>query len=461
MRNKIFIILVSILIISTFNSCEKELEIDPNSALIATTAFKTVNDLQNALNSAYRDYNNETIAFNSIFTDNTKVGKDNGGQELTRHRLVMDPSSGTPLNIWVSRYSIINKVNRIIEASELIDKTGHEKEVNHILGQCYALRAFAHFELYQYFTPDYEDENGVSVPAVDFIVTVENLPRNTVGEVFTLIENDLTKASELLDSSKTDNKYVTNDFITALKARMYLFKGDYVKAKDNAQTLIKKYELANPVQYRNMYLDFDETEVIFKSARVVGDAAPGYIWHFSGGGPFIEMSNSLYNILDPSDIRYEVLFNVAESDPSTNYHLINKYPGTSNEFLADFKVFRVSEMFLIKAEVQIRDNQLKDAKNTIKLLRDKRFGTSTDLPSFNSVNSGLDYLLQERRIELAYEGHRYLDLKRLKRDLIRDDLDCGNLENACELLSSDRRFTLPIPLSEMNANDLMEQNPGY
>lgn len=458
---KFLTIILTVTFVTLFQSCDDNLDIDPNSSLIASTAFKNVDDLQSSLNSVYAGYNNITIQLNSIFTDNTKIGIDNGGQHLNLHSLVMNSTNGEAASIWISRYSIINQAARIIEAYSLIDKTDREQEANHILGQAYALRAFAHFELFQYFTPDYLDQNGVSVPAVDFVVTVENLPRNTVSEVLAFIESDLTTSNGLLDDSLTDNKFVTKDFITALRARIALFSGDYDGALGYANTLIGKYQLADPIQYVNMYLDSDETEVIFKASRVVGDVGPGFIWHFSGGGPTIEMSNSLFNLLDPADIRYHVLLNVPDSDPSSNLHLINKYPGTANEFLSDVKVFRVSEMYLIKAETEIRNSQFTTAQNTLKQLRDARFGTSTTLPTFNTLQSGLDYLLDERRIELAYESHRYLDLKRNNESLVRDAIDCSGIDNGCEMQSTDHRFTLPIPLVELNANDLMVQNANY
>jgi hypothetical protein len=64
-------------------------------------------------------------------------------------------------------------------------------------------------------------------------------------------------------------------------------------------------------------------------------------------------------------------------------------------------------------------------------------------------------------LELAFEGHRWLTHKRLGLDIQRTPEDCSNLDNACSLSSSDRRFTLPIPLNELAANPLMVQNPDY
>lgn len=452
---------ILLLSLSLFQSCEDKLDIIPNNALVPETAFRFVEDLQNGLNSAYGGYNNSTIRFNSIFSDNTKIGIDNGGQEVPLHSFIMEPNTDVPSNIWTSRYTMINQTSRIIDASNEIDNQGRLGEVNHILGQAYALRAFSHFELFQYFTPDYLDPSGISVPAIDFVIVSENVKRNTVNEVLTLIETDLNKADGLLDASKTDNKFITKDFIVALRARVALFSGNYSDAITFANQLITKYPLANQSQYRNMFLDSDNTEVIFKAARVIGNARPGFIWHFGGGGPFIEMSNSLFNTLDVSDVRHDVLLNPA-SNPSGNLHLINKYPGTSVEFLSDVKVFRVSEMYLIKAEAELRSNDITASQSTLKALRDVRFDSATPAPSYTNLNDGIDFILDERRVELAFEGHRFLDLKRTGKDLIRNAMDCSGLDNACQLLSSDRRFTLPIPAAEINANpNILPQNPGY
>jgi hypothetical protein len=125
---------------------------------------------------------------------------------------------------------------------------------------------------------------------------------------------------------------------------------------------------------------------------------------------------------------------------------------------------RVSEMYLIKAEAQVNANNLDGAAATLKVLRDARLGTSTSLDSYISQTQAYDAVLKERRLELAFEGHRYLDIKRFKDRLNtginRDDLDCVSGGN-CVMLPSDHRLTLPIPQVELNANPSIVQNPGY
>ena len=219
-----------------------------------------------------------------------------------------------------------------------------------------------------------------------------------------------------------------------------------------------------------MFFDTDDTEVIFKAVRTSADGLIGGLWYFTNSaGPFFEASNSLYNAHDPSDIRFAVNINFGTNnvdgecgptDDANNVHLINKYPGNASPFLSDAKIFRVSEMHLIKAEAQARQTMLPQAAMTLQTLRDERFGAATALDSYGTTTEALDAVFDERRLELAYEGHRYLDMKRFGKGLNRDALDCA-AGGSCILASSDFKFTFPIPQVEVNANPSIVQNPGY
>ena len=255
-----------------------------------------------------------------------------------------------------------------------------------------------------------------------------------------------------------------------------------------------------------MFLDLDNTEIIFKLERTRGDvfdrAGNGVTFAFSqsragakfffsaptiNGGPFFEIGRSLFNMFDENDIRYDV--NVgSESVISPDYAtatdanafrnedilLINKYPGSEDQpLMNDLKVFRSSEMLMILAEAAADAGNFNGATNStaayIKQLRDARFGSDQSLPSYASQADAFAAILNERRVELAFEGHRFHDLKRLgaraNQGILRDPLDCNILgvNGACSLPTTDHRFTLPIPQAELIANPNIrdQQNPGY
>ena len=100
---------------------------------------------------------------------------------------------------------------------------------------------------------------------------------------------------------------------------------------------------------------------------------------------------------------------------------------------------------------------------------DARFDTDTTAPSFSSLTDALGYIVDQRRIEFAFEGNRYFTLKRLGpaagRDAVKDqvdhDLEAKIKHHSTVLVTA--RFTLPIPLIEFNGNPNLrdQQNPGY
>jgi len=452
-------------------SCNDALDILPEDQIPAENAFNSVEDLQNGLNAIYGQYNPaNTIDYSSNFVDDTKIGADNGGQKVTFHNWVLQSNSAEAQNMWLNGYATINSINRVLAAAESVTpEVSEQAQYNKIRGDCYALRAFLHLELLSYYGVDY-DAASDGVPYADIVVVFEQLPRNTSGEVFEKIYADLDTALTLIDASFVDNGYVTRDFVIATRARAALYQGNSALALASTANLIGKYPLADPAQYVSMFGDdSDNTEVIFKLYRTDGnnDQRIGGVWHFTGtGGAFMEMSNGFYNLItaNPADIRSDVNVDPA-SDPGSNLLQIGKYLGKGGfDYLNDVKVFRVSEMYLIRAEILAKGSDFTGAADLIKQIRDARTGSSNTAPSFSTLAGAMDVILLERRKELAYEGHRYIDLKRTRSitntGLERDTADCGGA-TPCTLVSSDYRWTFPIPNAELNGNPNITQAPGY
>jgi hypothetical protein len=316
------------------------------------------------------------------------------------------------------------------------------------------------------------------------------VPRSTNVEFYESIESDLTEASNLItvDEGVT---FMGDDFVKALRARMAAYRGQYTLADSYAADLLASYPIANQAQYFAMYDDTNFTEVIFSLERAVGDSYDGqglqgggwagslfaFINPNLGGGPFMEISRSTFNILDgTSDVRLIRNVNLNESliDPTyvTNPNYLNddvllvfKYPGSNSQpLMNDLKVFRSAEMLLIRAEAAADANQLMAAAIFIKQLRDARFGAAQPLPNYANQQEAFGDILDERRLELLFEGHRYIDLKRLgdrgNRQIDRDAKECAILAG-CTLSNDSDLFTFPIPLTETRANPAIEQNPGY
>lgn len=488
-------------VLATFFSCSDAIEIDQPGRLSADAAFQSVSDLESGLFGVYNRFDvTPEIAFTTNFTDESAVGSENGGQGFALFAFNLNAASTAPANFWVRNYSAINGANRLLEAADLIEIGEGEQDLyNSIVGQTLALRAYFYTELLSYYSPDYSDDSSLGVPLIDFVPSIDIQPlRNTTGEIWDFVLDDLSRANGLI-STQSSVTFISRDFITALRARIAAYRGNYDTALPLAMGLLNKYGIADRTEYSDMWFDQDNTEIIFKLERSQGDpydgqgitgssAAGGWAgarWAFTNrgiaGAPYFEINRALFNMLDPDDIRYDV--NVHPSsviDPdypdAENYRtddilVVDKYPGSEGvPLMNDLKVFRSSEMLFIAAEAYADAGSFNGSSNStaalIKRLRDARFGESTELPEYNNEAEAFGAILDERRIELAFEGHRYKDLKRIgargNRAIDRDPLDCAQF-NACTLQPTDYRFTLPLPIVEFNANPGLreQQNPGY
>jgi starch-binding outer membrane protein, SusD/RagB family len=500
MKNKINYIVI--LAISIFlHSCENAIDIEQVGRLTPEKSFETINDLQQGLNGAYSQFDIlREIAMSANYTDEVAEGIATGGQgRNTGHVFQLNAASAAASSFWTIGYDELNALNRVIEAGDLVEtKDATELATkNNILGQAYALRAFSHFTLLSYYSTDYSDDNALAAIKMDFVPSVaDKLLRNTNAEFYQSIEEDLNIANSLLQR-ESDPTFVSKDFVTALRARMAAYRQDYVAAERHAQALLNKYPLADRDQYELMFFDQDNTEIIFKFERAFGDIfddQPGsgtvgigggwvggvfaFVNATAGGGAYYEFNRSLFNLFDPNDIRYDVCLapdSTVSSDyqNSTNYFeedilIIAKYPGSEGQFLMnDLKVFRASEMQLILAEAKAGNGDLPGAAQALKTLRDARFGSDTPLLSFSNDTEAYAAILNERRVELAFEGHRWKDIKRLgvraNQGAVRDPLDASTFNMTPSLAPDDYRFTLPLPLVEFNGNPELrtQQNPGY
>lgn len=495
-------LIIGLALAISFISCEDAYKIDQPGRLTADAAYQTVEDLELGLNGMYNGMDlTPEIAFSSYFTDETSIGESNGGQALQLYAFQITAASTAAFDFWVRNYAVINSANRIIEAAELVE--GDAATIASIVGEARAVRAYAHFELLTYFSTDLTDDNALGVYLVDFVPTIDQLLlRSTNGEVFNLIEGDLNFAASNIQA--TDSRYFfSKNAVKALQARIAAFRGDYPRVKNLAEDLLGTYPVADADTYFDMFIgDVIDTrgESIFALARTIGDtydgqgatgsvAAGGWAgarYAFGDptidGSPYMEMDRGLYNEFAEGDgVRLAVNLNetaIIDTDwPGPDYDtnddilVIGKYPGKNGQpLMNDLQVFRAADLHLLLAEAEAFDDNYGEVARLIEELRVIREVDGADVttpPSYSSRQEALAAILAERRLEFAFEGHRYRDLKRLGVaagvGIDRADTDCEPYGGFCELPASDFRFTLPLPIVEFNANpDLREQqNPGY
>ena len=465
----------------TWIGCNDAIDIIQPGTLDADAAFQTVSDLELGLLGVYNEFDyTPAIQFNAAFTDELSIGFDNGGQQ---NLFILNPQSAFPQAQWTNYYDALNVASRLIEASANVTiEEGEQEAFDNVLGQAHALRAWAHFELLTYFSPDLTDDAAPGVIILDFVPTFDQqLPRNTTGEVFGAIEADLSEAARLV-STESDPTFVSQDFITALRTRIAAYRGDYDTADDLAAELLAKYDLATPEQYQAMFADEDNTEIIFKLERAIGDpydgqgtTGSGFAGGWAGanfafvnatkdGSPYFEASVIVRDLLDSADVRFSTIFDESSNGDTL---VIAKYPGSGGQpLLNDLKIFRASEMLLIRAEAAADAGDLAGAAGFIDQLTDARYGSDQPAPEYANAEEAWMGILEARQVELAYEGFRWVDLKRLSSRagmtvLERDPVEC-QANNACSIgLDQIEMNAVPIPLLELNANENIQQTEGY
>ena len=479
MKKYLIIFLTTLLI----TSCAEQINRTPVDTLIQETAFQNVDDIEAGLIGVYGrrlpsgavrsiDFVNQ-LSHNAIFTDNVKIGTDNGGQALSLLNLQLDSSTNS-FGIWFSQYNTANDVNRILQAAESIEPESPEEQVrlNNLLAQSYLIRAYAHLELLLYYSEDIESPASAGVPYQSEVSVNAEPERITTGETTQLILDDITTAESLFSDDFDDVFRVNPDFAKFLRTRLALYTGDMPGVISNSNSLIAKFPLANQAQYTAMFNgDTDQTEVIYSYDNVAGanlqNAAGQFI--FTGtGGNFIDMSNELFGILQAesdnnNDIRFEV--NVNQNGDLDGGELgINKYPPGSGQFINDYKAARISEVYLMRAEAFAKQSQFQAAADAVQAVRNARRDASDNASAYASLTEAITDIKFERRLELCFEGHRYNDIRRyrniLSQGLSRNPDDCvGSIP--CGINVNDQRWVFPIPIQELNGNSNMVQNTQW
>ncbi len=430
-------------------SCEDELNLEPEQSISTEVAVSTGENIENILIGTYAEagdnvsYGGDIQILSDLygFTDEASwVGTFAQPREVFNKRIFTD--NVFVRDIWLNGYQIINQANLVVDYVDLVD----EDRQATVEGEAKFLRALTYFDLVRLFGQQYEtgeQNTQLGVPLtlngiIDYSGDLE-IPRNTVEEVYTQVVADLTDAYELLPPSNGifADKYAAQ----ALLARVYLQMGNYEGARDAAHDVIENSGHSLTSTYAAAFNnDVDSSEDVFAFQVTSQDGENDLIIHYAdqaagGRGGDITINPAFIERFDANDDRGDYFYASAQSGAT----LTGKY---TNQF-GNIPVIRLAEMYLIRAEAnerlgtEIGQSPLDD----INLIRSR--SNATPLSSVD-----LEDILEERELELAFEGFLIHDLKRTQRNV-------GDLEY------DDNALVFPIPQREIDANSLLEQNPGY
>lgn len=460
--------LIIALFSSVLFSCEDAYQVAVGDEIVDENAINSVPDVVDATIGVYSAVDNvNSIEWNSAFTDEVTIAPSNNGQGIQVHGWSINSATPEVNGIFGGYYLPIARANKILSLMpNITPKDADEQAImDRSRGELLFIRAFSHFELLRFYATSFTDLNAPGIPYVDYVVVLGQPARNTVGEVYAKLESDLVEASSLLPDAPRDATkpaiYASKDAIIALQARIALYKGDYATAISLTSTLIDgragKYALATAAEFPAVWSDSNDKENIFKLSRVLGDGQQrvGTIFQEAGtdGTVYYNPTAKLINIYDATDVRRSVYI-------SADGKIVNKYPGISGSpKLNDIKIFRISEMYLIRSEAYAKSNNLTAAAEDYNELSAARHTAPVAAVTFTSTSDAVNKILDESFREFAFEGFRFFDLKRNGKGVERIGADCDT--PTCTLVAGDYRFSLPVPSSEIKVNDNITQTPGY
>ena len=459
------LLLLSLFTIGIMGACSKSfLDREPYTEITPEAAFATENEMVAALRGTYSILTNSSLfgrniqVIGDLAADNVYISVRNSGRFYAWDQYVIISSNAEYTSMWTDSYTAILRANNIINAN--LPATA---AVNQYKGEAYALRALMYFNLIRTFARPFTDNStGMGVPIVTSYNPSLKPPRSTVAEVYALIQDDLDKAYKLITQYNGSNRF-SKYAARALAAKVSLYQGLNQQAYDFANDAItnsgfKLVSIANFNGYwNNTTGNSDKVETFFE---VASDATvnAGFdeladMYSQNSYGDLLTTS-TLYNLYGATDARKSLITMDARAGGESNAYLANKYKVVDGD-RDDKKIIRLAEVYLIAAEASARLGTATEAR-ALTLLNALMAQRDPSLVYASAGSQLIEDIITERRKELAFEGDRYHDLTRLKRDILRS----GGTYNIMNIPYANNFRIAPIPRAEIDVNPI-PQNPGY
>ena len=396
------------------------------------------------------------------------------------------------IDTYAHYYRGIKGCNVVLDMLEEV--TGSTDQKANVRGQALAMRAYFYFMLVNlysqpYNAPGIDLNTALGVPLILSSEVKDDYPhRASLASVYESVERDLLEAVELLQEQEGDNNVfrATDMFCYALLSRMYLYMERWEEAAEWASTgLEKNASLLDLAQLTVPYAGY-----YFPSENVYSRNSPELIWAGYGNANQYDFASGYFtfipspelmelyqsnpdNAQNKGDLRALYYYKYAR-DYAAGGTTYDPICGIRQPYIAEsyypIKGLRVAELYLNRAEANIRlylengeEGLRAGALEDLNYLRSHRFDTRNE-PYVDVDYEGeelLDFCLDERRREFAYEDHRWFDLRRCGMPEIKHEfqLNASSAPTTYILPEGGNRYVLPIPRTALDKNYNLEQNP--
>jgi tetratricopeptide (TPR) repeat protein len=439
-------------------SCNKVLDVAPLQSIDAETAIETDEDVNAAVVGCYAILGTGQLYGTNLFLLPDLLASESycqwrgtfqGQRQVASKTMTADNSESS--RTWVAGYRAINNANLVLANLEKVKDPGLKEQYE---GEALFVRGIMHFELARLFALPWgattnNSQIGVVIkttPTTTEAQASKSIPRSSVAEVYTQVIDDLENAAALLpeDNGTRASRYTALAFLS----RVYLQQGEYVKARDAANEVIESGYYALNASVSAAFSNKNTKESIWEiqqndqnNAGQSNDGMATFYANLIGiGRADVRIVSAFLSTYPSGDLRRSEWYYLGETRTTSNF--CSKWKA----FAQNLPVVRIAEMYLTRAECNLRlstsigdspDNDMAEVRNSIRT--NSSFSTSVTLAD----------VLKEREIELAFEGVRIHDFKRLKKST-------GTFawDNA--------KLVMPIPRREVDATGgIIEQNSGY
>lgn len=452
------------------SSCSID-NIKPINALTEENAIRDEASAQQILNGIYdlgREFNVSSFPLYLAAYGNEGVisGQLTGGTGFNTNEVPVN--NQFLANVYNGHYKIINLCNFLIQGVEGGEAVGiSDSRKADILSEAKFQRAFAYFNLLRYFGQFYDINSTYGVVVrTEFSTELSAKPRNSVQEVYNLIQSDLQFSTEN-GPLFVEHFYSGSLAAKALLSKVELYMGNYDTAAILADEVINNFEgYALEDNYADIFSNsFYSPEVIFapySGSGAEGGSTMDLIIRTSFSETLRSLSDAQVGSTDDGDLsesgsNYDPRFSFAYSDDTQGPNTQGKYPflNAANSQNNTLYHLRLAEIYLVFAEAEARRNG-GDLDMALESLNTIRTRAGVEPKELTDVSTLLEDIRQEKLLELFFEnGEPWFDIVRYD---ILNNLDATTIKAT---INSVNQFALPIPSQVIIGNNTIDQNPGY